>query len=111
MMIPEGSLETGSIWVSALDGAVNKGHPVNRRNRRVRIGILGLRTGPWGSARHRAIFRLKRSRGWEPLEIAESGGYRRLAESPCCQEFRGVELKQEGCGSPAWIRTTNLTGF
>ncbi len=32
-----------------LNEAVNKGHRVNRRNRRVRSGILGFRAGPVGS--------------------------------------------------------------
>jgi hypothetical protein len=31
-----------------MDSAVNKGHPVNRRSRRVRSQTLGLRAEPWG---------------------------------------------------------------
>src|ERR1035438_8580786 len=33
---------------AAMDSAVNKGHPVNRRNWRVRSKILGLRPEPCG---------------------------------------------------------------
>ena len=30
----------------------------------------------------------------------------RRAAGSCCHEFRGLETKEEGFGSPAWIRTT-----
>ncbi len=54
--------------------AVNKGHPVNRRNRRVRSEFLGLRAEPWGS--NTPALHISRQTGERPPTAKTCGMWR-----------------------------------
>jgi hypothetical protein len=117
-------LEVGA----ALNSAVNKGHPVNRRNRRVRSKILGLRAEPRGL--NAAPLHISRQNGESPrtAKTVECGGYRRTAKRLCspqnsvlgrralgvCRQsqalpIRRVVAKQATCGASVFKdRTATL---
>ena len=94
------------VWTALLTRSSTRTTLSSRETGESAAKSSGFGPDPRGSTHCPTTSHSKRRRGRKRQEPAQCVGWGRSAEGPCGQGFWGVQFKGEGCGSPAWIRTT-----